>query len=101
MHRDQQLCLTLFEIAHEDDLLAQFSEVARKLSLPRFVEPEPGQRHRLDECCGAVVLGRRPVVRRRGQVAITRRPRFLVRRRMGERRLMKQIRSYAEIIAPD
>ncbi len=101
MHRDHDLCLTLFETAHEDDLLAQFSEVARKLSLPRFVEPEPGQRHCLDQCCGAVVLGRASDMRRRRQMAIVRRPCFLVRRRIGERRLMKKIQFYVEIIAPD
>ena len=91
IHRDQDLCLTLCETAQDDDLLAHFSEAARKFSLPRFVEPAPGQRLCLDQCMGAVVLGRAPIVRRRGQIAITRRPRFLVRRRLGDRRLMRKL----------
>jgi hypothetical protein len=91
IHRDPDLCLLLNESDEESDVLAHFSEVARRLSLPRYVEAEAGQRHCLDLCLGGILRGRVSVVRRRGAIAIRRRPRFLVRRRMGERRLMKPL----------
>jgi hypothetical protein len=91
IHRDPDLCLLLNESNEERDVLAHFSEVARRLSLPRYVEGEEGQRHCLDLCLGGILRGRVPGVRRRGAIAIRRRPRFLVRRRMGERRLMKPL----------
>ena len=81
----------LHETEDEFDLLALFNHVARKLAVPRFIEPEPGERLCLDQCLGALVCGRKPIMRRRGQIAFMRRPRFLVRRRLGERKLMKKI----------
>ncbi len=83
--------ISLHETEDEFDLLALFNHVARRLSLPRYVEPEPGERLCLDQCLGALVCGRKPIMRRRGQIAFMRRPRFLVRRRLGERRLMKKV----------
>lgn len=91
LHRDPDLCLLLNETGDDSDILAQFSDVARRLSLPRYIEPETGQRLCLDLCLGAVLRGRSPVMRRRGAIAIRRRPRFLVRRRMGEPRLMRPL----------
>lgn len=40
---------------------------------------------------GGIAVGPAPVMRRRGAGALSRRPRFLARRRMGERRLMKRV----------
>jgi hypothetical protein len=91
LHRDPDLCLTLSESDEDFDMLPQFTETARRLALPRYIEPEPGERICLDICVGVVMLGRMPVIRRRGANAIRRRPRFLVRRRMGEWRLMKPV----------
>ena len=91
MHRDPDLCLILQESVDDTDVLAEFSDIARRLSLPRYIEPHEGQRLCLDLRLGSVLRGSRPILRRRGAVAIKRRPRFLVRRRMGERRLMKHI----------
>ena len=91
LHRDPDLCVLLREYADDADVLADFSCMARTFSLPRFVEPQAGQRICLDVCFGALVCGRVPALRRRGIVAVKRRPRFLMRRRIGERCLMKPL----------
>jgi hypothetical protein len=81
-HRDPDLSITLHEASDDSDVQAEWRLWARFLGLPALVEreegrPEPDRAH-----LGAVAVSRtRP--RRRGKTILSRRARFLTRRKTG------------------
>jgi hypothetical protein len=91
LHADPELSVALFETRDDADIIAHWRAVAAQTGLPRFIEHEPGLIDAIERRLGPVTLGRARPVRRRGSSAVRRRPRFLTRRRLGERRLMKPI----------
>jgi hypothetical protein len=99
-HADPELSVILAETMEDDDIVALWREFADQTGLPRVLEREPGVLEPMDVRIGQVLVGPAPVMRRRGAVALRRRPRFLTRRRMGERRLMKRVSCEQELSAP-
>jgi hypothetical protein len=81
-HRDPDLSVTLQEASDDSEIQAEWRLWARFLGLPALVEREEGR----DEAEGAQ-LGQlriaRVRMRRRGKTINSRRPRFLVRRKIG------------------
>ena len=76
-HRDADLNAVLFETDDDTNIVALWRAFAQDLGLPGLVETEPGRFVRAD-------AGRHPPMRRRNAALTGRRPRFLMRRRMGE-----------------
>ncbi|MDB5641964.1 MAG: hypothetical protein JWN07_1281 [Hyphomicrobiales bacterium] len=99
-HADPELSVTLAETPDDDDIVALWRHYAAQMGLPRFLQREPGMLEAAEQKIGQVAVGPAPVMRRRGAVALRRRPRFLTRRRMGERRLMKIVSCEQVLSAP-
>jgi hypothetical protein len=99
-HADPELSVTLQETADDSEIVADWRAYAATMGLPRFLEREPGVVEAAETLLGAIAIGPAPLMRRRGAVALRRRPRFLTRRRMGERRLMKTVACGQELSAP-
>ncbi len=99
-HADPELSVTLLETEDDAEIVAQWRAFAATTGLPRFLEREPGVLEAAETKLGEVVVGPAPAMRRRGAVALRRRPRFLTRRRMGERRLMKRVACAQVLSAP-
>lgn len=79
-HRDPDLSVTLHEASDDSEIQAEWRLWARFLGLPTLVEREEGRaepegRHRLETAHARA--------RRRGRTMISRRPRFLLRRKTG------------------
>jgi hypothetical protein len=91
VHADAELSVVLHETPDDADLVAQWRAMATRLRLPRLAETGDGVFEAVDIRLGDLTLGPAATGRRRGAVAIRRRPRFLVRRRVGQRRLMRKI----------
>lgn len=90
-HDDPDLSVTLWRSDDDADVVAQWRAFANITHLPKFLEREPGVLESAERRLGQVVIGPAHVMRRRGSAAIRRRPRFLTRRRMGDRQLMKLV----------
>jgi hypothetical protein len=90
-HADPELSVVLADTVEDDDIVALWRQLADQTGLPRFLEREPGVLEATEARIGQVAVGPARAMRRRGAVALRRRPRFLTRRRMGERRLMKPV----------
>jgi hypothetical protein len=99
-HADAELSVILADTEDDSEIVALWRSFAAQTGLPRFLEREPGVLEATDVRIGDVVIGPAPVMRRRGAVALLRRPRFLTRRRMGERRLMKRVPCEQVLSAP-
>lgn len=99
-HADPELSIVLHDSEDDSDIVADWRAFAALTGLPRYLEREPGVLEAAEARLGALALGPARVMRRRGAVAIRRRPRFLTRRRMGERRLMKRVACERVISAP-
>ena len=99
-HADPEVSITLHETDYDAEIVAQWRAFAATTGLPRFLEREPGVLEAAETKLGDVVVGPAPAMRRRGAVALRRRPRFLTRRRMGERRLMKRVACAQVLSAP-
>jgi len=81
-HSDPDLCVTLVELSDDSEIQAEWRLWARFLGLPTLVEREEGVEAPESARLGAVrVHGARP--RRRGKTMLSRRARFLVRRKVG------------------
>ncbi len=91
VHADPDLSVVLHESADDADIVAQWRFFAECTGLPKFLERDADCLESAETWLGGLCLGPAPVMRRRGAVALRRRPRFLTRRRMGERGLMKVI----------
>ncbi|MDB5508247.1 MAG: hypothetical protein JWL93_716 [Hyphomicrobiales bacterium] len=100
-HQDPELSVVVHEAGDDADVIAQWRAWSKLTGLPKFLEREAGVLVDADEELGALRTGRAPAPRRRGAVAVKRRPRFLTRRRMGERQRMIRLPAEREIIARD
>ena len=100
-HMDPDLSVVVHAAEDDCDVVAQWHAWSKLTGLPRFVERDAGELVGARELLGAVVLGRSRTARRRGAIAIRRRPRFLARRQVGSRKLMKRLPASREIIARD
>lgn len=98
-HFDPDLSVVVHEADDDADVVAQWRAWAKLTNLPKLLEQTPGVLETAERHLGAVQIGRVPAQRRRGASAIKRRPRFLTRRRVGERKLMKRVVIGREIIA--
>lgn len=99
-HADAELSVILAETADDAEIVALWRGYAAQTGLPRFLERESGVLEPTETRLGDVVIGPAPVMRRRGAAALLRRPRFLMRRRMGERKLMKRVACERVLSAP-
>ena len=99
-HADPELSVVLAETADGDDIVALWCQLADQTGVPRLLEREAGVLEAMEARIGQVTVGPVLVKRRRGAVALRRRPRFLTRRRMGERRLMKHVVCEQVLSAP-
>jgi hypothetical protein len=99
-HADPELSVILAATVDDAEIVALWRSFAAQTGLPRYLEREPGVLEPAETRLGDVVIGPAPVMRRRGAVALLRRPRFLTRRRMGERRLMKRVACERVLSAP-
>jgi hypothetical protein len=82
VHADPDLCVALAEADDDLDINAEWRLWARVLGLPTLVERVDG-REEPDRPMLGKVAARRPAPRRRGKTITARRPRFLVRRKVG------------------
>jgi hypothetical protein len=92
--------VVLAETADGDDIVALWRQLADQTGVPRLLEREAGVLEAMEARIGQVAVGPVFVMRRRGAIALRRRPRFLTRRRMGERRLMKHVVCEQVLSAP-
>ena len=99
-HADPELSVVLAETADGDDIVALWRQLADQTGVPRLLEREAGVLEAMEARIGQVAVGPVFVMRRRGAIALRRRPRFLTRRRMGERRLMKHVVCEQVLSAP-
>jgi hypothetical protein len=99
-HADAELSVIVAETGDDAEIVAVWRSYAAQTGLPRFLEREPGILEPVETRLGEVAIGSAPIVRRRGAVALRRRPRFLTRRRMGERRLMTRVTCEQVLSAP-
>jgi hypothetical protein len=81
-HRDPDLTVILAESTERAEIEREWRAWAGVLKLRAFVERSPGREEAADIASGP--LGARaPIARRRGKATTRRRPRFLVRRKVG------------------
>jgi hypothetical protein len=98
-HADAELSIVVHDGVDDTDVVAEWHAWAALTSLPKFLEREPGLLECGERHLGTLILGPAPQMRRRGAIVLRRRPRFLSRRRMGERKRMRQVHKGREIIA--
>ena len=82
-HRDCDLSVVLHQ-GSDDAAALEWKQWARYFSLPRLVEQHDGTFERVGDPLGAIELGQAAPARRRGGWIARRRPRFLMRRRIGK-----------------
>jgi hypothetical protein len=90
-HADDELSVVLHETDDDTQIVALWRGYSDLTGLPRFLERKRGVLESAEIRMGPVVIGPAPVMRRRGAIAVKRRPRFLTRRRIGERRRMTHV----------
>lgn len=100
-HQDPELSVVVHAAGDDADVIAQWRAWSKLTGLRKYLEREAGVLVDADDELGASRTGRMPAPRRRGAIAIKRRPRFLTRRRMGERQRMVRLPAEREIIARD
>jgi Family of unknown function (DUF6101) len=81
-HRDPDLSVTLQEAEDDSEIQADWRLWAKYLGLPTLVEREGGRAEPEAAHIGAVAFAQ-TLARRRGKTITGRRPRFLVRRKIG------------------
>jgi hypothetical protein len=89
-HRDGDLTVVLEEAPDNFDIVANWRAWARFFGLPALVERRLGIDELERPMVGAVIANR-PSPRRRGKWITARRPRFLVRRKVGEAKRMTAV----------
>lgn len=99
-HADPELCVPLL-VAHDlDDIAADWRSWAQSYRLPMLMVEADGVARPLDRNLGPLGV-ERPRPRRRYSFFADRRPRFLVRRRIGSLGVARLVINGAEIIARD
>ncbi|MDB5648742.1 MAG: hypothetical protein JWL62_262 [Hyphomicrobiales bacterium] len=98
-HADPELSIVVHDVEDDADVVAEWHAWAALTKLPKFLEREPGLLECGERHLGTLVLGPAPHMRRRGAIVLRRRPRFLTRRKTGERKRMRNIHKGQEIIA--
>ena len=98
-HRDPALSIELFAAHDSNDVMAEWRLWARVLGLPLLVADGDGALNEPFPRLGAVRLKAPTARRRRRSPLARRRPKFLVRRRMGMKRDTAVHRDEREIIA--
>ncbi|WP_181699336.1 DUF6101 family protein [Chthonobacter albigriseus] len=99
MHRDPQLCLPLAVTRDIDDAACDWRAWSDALSLPMYLIEADGRVVRVQKPT-EIALDKSTPRRRIGMLA-HRRPRFLVRRRVGKAGPMPVLTGWREIIAPE
>ena len=98
LHRDPMMSLPLMVTDTMDDVVADWRAWGRVLSLPLLMVEADGSFRPVETCIGAVrVLPVKP--RRRRTILAKRRPRFLMRRRVGTKRDLPLHSGESEIIS--
>ena len=90
VHSDTDLSVVLDEEPDNSEIVAKWREWTRYFGLPALVERRLGIDELERPMVGAVVANR-PSPRRRGKWITSRRPRFLVRRKVGEAKRMTAV----------
>ncbi len=98
-HRDPALSIELFTAPHSDDVIAEWRLWGRVLGLPLLVTGSDGTLSEPFRRIGAVRLNAAAPRRRRRSPLAKRRPRFLMRRRLGNARAGTTVHREREIIA--
>lgn len=83
VHGDHDLSVTLAEAFDDREIMATWKSWASYLRLPKLVERAPGRVEAADRQVGAIVLGDRLVLRRRGATMNSRRSRRRLLRKPG------------------
>jgi hypothetical protein len=91
VHADPDLDVTLAQCDSEDAARALWRRWASELSLFRLIERADDE-YEIDRACGAS-----PIERRRGRATLTRRNRFLARRKMGRPAAAAIVAQFGEI----
>ncbi|HUZ67563.1 MAG TPA: DUF6101 family protein [Beijerinckiaceae bacterium] len=82
-HPDADLCVPLFEAGDSVEIIAEWTAWADFFDLPRLLGTAAGSCAAFDAKIGSVALGAARPDRKRGRAVVTRRARFLTRRKMG------------------
>jgi hypothetical protein len=96
VHADPDLSVALAETSDDSDIQAEWRLWARVLGLPALVERAEGGDEPDQELLGRVAI-RPPAPRRRGKTILSRRPRFLVRRKLGRPELAVKVEKAEEL----
>ena len=101
VHADPDLSVALAETRDDSEVQAEWRLWARALGLPALVERVAGHDEPADTMLGRVAV--KPVApRRRGKTIVSRRPRFLARRRIGRPELCVEVPKVEELFGgPD
>lgn len=99
LHEDAALTLSLHSGEDVDELIAAWHAWGEVFSLPLIVFDEMGRAR--EAVPGETIDAAAPQPRRRGANAVARRPRFLVRRKVGRAGAQAVHRAEREIIAPE
>jgi hypothetical protein len=90
VHADPDLSVALAETSDDSEIQAEWRLWARALGLPALVERAAGGDEPDQELLGRVAI-RSPEPRRRGKTILSRRPRFLARRKLGRPELCVKV----------
>ena len=85
VHRDGDLNVPLFEAEEGLDVIAEWMTWSRFFGLPRLIRTSSGRLAAFDRQLGSIFVGDGSSERRSAKTIISRRPRFLARRKMGRR----------------
>jgi hypothetical protein len=99
LHSDPMLSVPLL-VAHDfDDIAADWRTWSEAYCLPMLLIEADGVARTLEESLGAAIKAFPPQERRQGRPTLSRRPRFLMRRKTGDLGLRLVVQGY-EIVAP-
>jgi hypothetical protein len=96
VHADPDLSVALAETSDDSDIQAEWRLWARVLGLPALIERAEGYDEPDQEMLGRVAI-RPPEPRRRGKTILSRRPRFLARRKLGRPELCARVERGEEL----
>jgi len=96
VHADPDLSVGLAETSDDSDIQAEWRLWARVLGLPALVERAEGCDEPDQALLGRVAI-RPPAPRRRGKTILSRRPRFLARRKLGRPELCVKVDKVEEL----
>jgi hypothetical protein len=96
LHRDPHLSLPLMVTTSMDDVVAEWRTWGRVLAMPLLTVDPDGQYRAVEARIGCVTV-RQTLPRRKRASTIRQRPRFLARRRMGDKARMANVANGREI----